>query len=104
MDILTLELPKDLLALLQKRAVEKGEEPQRVVLEILQKELAPEAKRKRERVRQKLREAGRIRPLGDELRKMIIPDVKHEDVEGAFARAGGKPLSQIVIEQRGPKL
>jgi len=26
-----------------------------------------------------------------------------EDVEAALARVGGKPLSEIVLEQRGPK-
>jgi hypothetical protein len=26
-----------------------------------------------------------------------------EEVQAAFARVGGKPLSEIVIEQRGPK-
>jgi hypothetical protein len=26
-----------------------------------------------------------------------------EDVEASLARVGGKPLSEIVLEQRGPK-
>jgi len=104
MDILTLEMPKDLLALLQKRASERGEEPQKAALRILEKELAPEAKSERELVIQTLQEAGLIRPLSEELRQMIDPSVTHEEVEAAFARAGGKPLSEIVIEQRGPKL
>jgi hypothetical protein len=100
MDILTLEMPKDLLAILKKRAVERGEEPQKVVLSILQKELAPEAKSERERVVEVLQAAGLIRPLSEELRQMIDPSVTHEEVEAAFARAGGKPLSEIIIEQR----
>jgi len=100
MDILTLEMPKDLLAILKKRAVERGEEPQKVALSILQKELAPEAKSERERVIEVLQAAGLIRPLSEELRQIADPTITHEEVEAAFAEAGGKPLSEIIIEQR----
>ena len=100
MDILTLEMPKDLLTLLQKRAVELREEPQKVVLGILQKELAPEAKSEREQVIEVLRASGMVRPLSRELQEMADPTITHEEVEAAFVRAGGKPLSEIIIEQR----
>jgi hypothetical protein len=100
MDILTLEMPKDLLAILKKRAVERGEEPQKVALSILQKELASEAKSERERVIKVLQAAGLTRPLSEELQQMIDRSVTHEEVEAAFATAGGKPLSEIIIEQR----
>ena len=42
MTTLTLELPRDLLSLLQERASERGQELQEVALRILQKELTPE--------------------------------------------------------------
>jgi len=100
MATLTLELPKDLLKLLQKRAVERGEELQETALRILERELAAEAKSERERVIEVLQAAGLIRPLSEELRQMIDSTVTHEEVEAAFAKAGGKPLSQIIIEQR----
>lgn len=100
MTTLTLELPKDLLRFLQKRAVERGEELQEAALQILERELAAEAKSERERVTEVLQTAGLIRPLSEELRQMIDPTVTHEEVEAAFARAGGKPLSEIIIEQR----
>ena len=100
MSTLTLELPKDLLKLLQERASERGEELQEVALRILERELAAEAKSERERVTEVLQAAGLIRPLSEELRQMIDPTVTHEEVEAAFAKAGGKPLSQIIIEQR----
>jgi hypothetical protein len=109
METLTVELPTEVYQSLQKQAAEKGLKVETVAIEAIETWLLlpsePERRRiKRERIRQKLQDAGLIRPLSDQLRKMIIPDVKHKDVEAAFARAEGKPLSQIVIEQRGPKL
>ncbi|GEM_PF-1015457 len=53
-----------------------------------------------ERVYQKLREEGLIVPLSEELKKYIIPGLDREKVFEEMSRAGGKPLSQIVIEQR----
>jgi SOS-response transcriptional repressor LexA len=72
MDILTLEMPKDLLALLRKRASERGQEPQEEALRILKKELTPEAKSERERVIQALEDSGLIRPLSSDLRKKYV--------------------------------
>jgi|Deesub1362B_J571_1020462.scaffolds.fasta_scaffold02721_4 hypothetical protein len=109
METLTIELSTEVHKLLLRRAAEAGLEIEAMAAEAIRRWLLlpNEAQRmriKRERVRQKLRDAGLIRPISEELRKMIIPNVRHEDVEAAFARAGGKPLSQIIIEQRGPKL
>ena len=98
--MLTLKLPKDLLRLLQKRASEGGQELQETVLRILQKELTPEARSERERVAEVLQASGLVRPLSEELRQMIDPSITHEEVEAALAKAGGKPLSEIIIEQR----
>jgi len=101
MTTLTLELPKDLLSLLQERASERGgQELQEAALRILQRELAPEAKSEHEHVVDVLQAAGLIRPLSEGLRQIADPTVTHEEVEAAFARAGGKPLSEIIIEQR----
>jgi hypothetical protein len=104
MTTLTLELPQDLLRLLQKRASEGGQEPQEAALRILQKELAPEAKSERELVIQALQEAGLIRPLSEELRQMIDPDVDYEAVRRELAEQSfDPPLSQIILENRGEK-
>jgi len=99
---LTLELPLELQQLLQRRAARTRKEPRQVAIEILQKELAAEEKPRseRERVVEVLQRAGLLRPLSDELRKIADPAVTHEEVRAALGRAGGKPLSEIVIEQR----
>ncbi len=104
MATLTLELPKDLLKLLQKRASERGEGLQEVALEILRRELVPEVKSERERVIEVLQAAGLIRPLSEELQQMIDPDIDYEAVRRELAeRSFDPPLSQIIIENRGEK-
>jgi hypothetical protein len=57
----------------------------------------------REKVRRALRAAGLLTELSDGLRARIDSTVRLEDVESSLARAGGKTLSEIVLEQRGPK-
>jgi len=57
----------------------------------------------RARVRQALSMAGLLTELGPELRVRADPTISLEEVQAALSRAGGKPLSEIIIEQRGPK-
>jgi len=99
---LTLELPLELQQLLQRRAALTRKEPRQVAMEILEKELAAEEKLRseQERVVEVLQRAGLLRPLSDELRKIADPAVTHEEVRAALGSAGGKPLSEIIIEQR----
>ena len=107
MDILTLEMPKDLLAILKKRAVERGEEPQKVALSILQKELAPEAKSEREQVIEVLQAAGLIRPLSEELREKYVrclDPIERERIRQELAKKTfTPPLSEIIIQGRGER-
>ena len=104
MTTLTLELPKDLLSLLQERASKGGQEPQEAALRILQKELAPEAKSEREQVIEALRASGLVRPLSEDLRQMIDPDIDYEAVRRELAERSFDPsLSQIILENRGEK-
>ncbi len=115
MDALIVQVPQDIHAKLDARAHTEGKDAQAIALEILRRDLgAPEEKTetpapplpynseeaKRARVERKLREQGLTVSLSDELKKMIKPGVNHEEVVEAMTRAGGKPLSQIVIEQR----
>jgi hypothetical protein len=104
MTTLTLELPKDLLSLLQERAAERGQKLQEAALRILQKELAPEIKSEREQVLEALQASGLVRPLSEELRQMIDPDIDYEAVRRELAeRSFDPPLSQIILENRGEK-
>ena len=126
MEALVVQVPERVRERLNQRALSEGKTPQVVALEILERDLSAPAVEKpaaptrpapvaqtetpspayeseevrRERLYRRLREEGVIVPLSDELKKMIIPGLDHEKVFEEASRVGGKPLSQIVIEQR----
>jgi len=54
-------------------------------------------------VREALQSTGRLRELSPQLKQKIVPGATLEQVREALGRAAGMPLSEIVIEQRGPK-
>ena len=103
---LTVQLAPDEYQRLREEAVRQGKSPQTVAAEWLVEKLnLPSAASAgdRELVRQTLRAAGLLAELGPHLRERADPTVPLDDVNEALRRAGGKPLSQVVLEQRGPK-
>ena len=106
MTMVTLELPPETYHRLHEEADRQGKSPQLVAQEWLIERLSPlppAPDSTRERVRQAFRAAGLLVDLSPDLRVRADPTVHLEDVEASLARAGGKPLSEIVLEQRGPK-
>lgn len=105
MATLALELPTEIYHRLHDEAQRLGKPPQRVVQEWLIARLAPPvpASNDREKARRALHAAGLLADLSPDLRQRAHPTVRLEEVEASLARAGGKPLSEIVLEQRGPK-
>ncbi len=107
MTTLTLELPKDLLSLLQERASERGQKLQEAALRILQKELAPEVKSERARIVQALEDSGLIRPLSQELREKYVrclDPIERERIRQELAKKTfTPPLSEIIIQSRGDR-
>jgi DNA repair photolyase len=101
----TIQIPDDVMQKLQQRANREGIEPYSLATDILRNALEPGSTPTSERaaVLQALREAGLLVELSPELRKKIIPGVTHKEVREALARAGGQPLSEMAIQQRGPK-
>lgn len=104
---LTLELSSEAYRQLREEAARLGKSPQVVAEEWLVERLstpptAPASER--ERARQALHAAGLLTELGPNSRSLADPTVRLEDVGAALARAGGKALSEIVLEQRGPKV
>jgi hypothetical protein len=57
----------------------------------------------REQVRLALRATGLLVDLSPDLRLLANPTIQPEVVEASLARAGGKALSEVVLEQRGPQ-
>ena len=106
MTTLMIELPPDLYHKLEKAAAQEAKKPAEWTRSLLEERLAamPAEEGERARARHALREAGLFVELSPGLKRLIRPEVRHEDVEAALARAGGKPLSEIILEQRGPKM
>jgi len=104
---LTLELPPEVYRRLHEEADRLGKPPQVVVQEWLIERLSVpipvSGSGEREQARQALRAAGLLVAQPPRLRQRVAQKVRLEDVEAALARVGGKPLSDIVLEQRGPK-
>jgi predicted transcriptional regulator len=106
MQELTLELAPEIYRRLREEAEHLGETPQVVARQWLTERLithAPTAGSDREKARQALADAGLLAELGPNLRRMANSSVRLESVVAALSRADGKPLSEIVLEQRGAK-
>ena len=107
MTTLTLELPRDLLRFLQKRAVEREEELQEAALRILVRELDPEARSEQERTVQALEDSGLIRPLSPELREKYVrclDPIERQRIRQELAKKTfTPPLSEIIIQDRGDR-
>ena len=123
MTVLTLKLSPEAYRRLQEAAARLGKSPQAVAQEWLAEraeqlttvheglarssaiymvDVPPvEPEDDRERAYQALRAAGLLTDLDPNLRRLADPMVHLESVRAALARAGGKTLSEIVLEQRG---
>jgi hypothetical protein len=104
---LTLELSPDLYRRLHWEASHAGKPASVMAQEWLAERLAAApspAFDERERVTQVLRAAGMLAELGPELSARADPTISLEEVRASLDRAGGKPLSEIILEQRGPKV
>lgn len=101
-----IELPPDLYGKLEKAAAQEAKKPDEWTRALLEERLAamPAAEGERARACHALREAGLLVELSPGLQRLIRPEVCHEDVEAALARAGAQPLSEIILEQRGAKI
>jgi hypothetical protein len=102
---LTLDLPPDLYERLLAESERLGKPPAKVAQEWLAERLPqPRATSERERVRSALRDAGLlVEATPEELARANAVTVTLEEVSSVLERAGGRPLSEIVLEQRGRK-
>lgn len=104
---LTLELSADLYERLRRRADRLGKTPQQVAEGLLARELvgaSARATQERDRVTEVLRAAGLLTSLAPEERqKAESTTATLNEVQTALDRAGGRPLSEVIIEMRGPK-
>lgn len=105
MTTLTLELSPKVYRRLREQADRLGKTPQLIAEELLAERLTPQplaSGNSREKVRDILRAAGLLSELSPALRARADATVRLADVEASLRRRDGAPLSEIVLEQRGP--
>jgi hypothetical protein len=104
---LIVDLPPDIYQKLQEQARQSGKPAELVAREWLAERLAaaPAPMSERERAREALRAAGLLVEFTEEEKERAKAAVTMtlEEVRAALDRAGGKPLSEIILEMRGPK-
>ncbi len=103
---LTLELPPDAYRRLNEAASRLGKQPKTVAEEWLVERLTQSnatPDNDRERARKALHDAGLLTQIGPNLRELADPTIPLEEVNAFLDPAGGKTLSEIILEQRGPK-
>jgi hypothetical protein len=101
-----MELPPEVYRRLLREASRLGKSPQDLVQDWLVERLMagrPGPDGERRRARQALQAAGLLAELSPHLQELADPTVRLEDVRAALERSGEKSLSEIVLEQRGPK-
>jgi predicted transcriptional regulator len=104
MATLTIDLSTDLYDRLRAEAERSGQPPEDIAREWLAERLSAPATSDRENVREALRAAGLLAELGPEMKKRAARSTATlAEVSALLDRAGGRPLSEIVLEQRGPK-
>lgn len=107
MTTLTVELSPHLFGRLTEEAERRGKPAQAVAEEWLTErlnQLEPADVNERERVSEALRSAGLLSEPGPEMRHLAAgATMTLEEVRAALDRVGGKPLSELILEMRGPK-
>lgn len=112
MTTLTIDLPNDVYERLRAKASQQGKQVEEVAQALLVEHalqsrpdlLQPAPPGERERAIAVLREAGLLAQLGSaEKARAARSKLTLEEARAILDRAGGKPLSEVVIEMRGPK-
>ena len=103
MSQLTIDVRSDTLKKLQQEASRVGKPVEVFVSELLDAQAPDKKQIEREQARAALRAAGLLTELGPELKlRAAQSHTSLEQVSAALSRSG-EPLSEIVIEQRGPR-
>lgn len=105
MTALLLELAPDLYARLRAEAARQGKPPEGIAQEWLAERLPPAPPTdERGRVRAALRAAGLLaEPSPAMVRLADQATMTLEEARAALDRGGGPPLSELILDMRGPK-
>ena len=102
METLIVSLSSITYARLRRRAAALGKPPEVLSRDILEAALRPPPLKAKD-TPEILEAAGMRTSLGPGLRAMIVRDVPLGEVRASLAAKEGPTLSDIVLEQRGPK-
>lgn len=105
MTTLTITLAPDLYERLRKEA-EKADQPVEALIEdwLVQRSPAPTPLDERTRAREVLRAAGLLAEPSQEMREIAARStLSLEEARIILDRVGGKPLSEVILDMRGPK-
>ncbi len=105
MTLLTLELEPELYENLREEAARLGKTMETTATTILYQRLAsPAPATEKAKAIEALRKAGLLTELSpDEIKRTQQVTMRMEEIRAALGKAGGKPLSELIIEMRGPK-
>ena len=103
MSAIRIDIPKETYQRLAEQARRAGKAPEAFTRELVETALEAWEGAQPRTTREALQAAGRIRPLSEPLQRRIIPGVTLDEVRAAMAEAAGPSLSEIVLQQRGPK-
>ena len=104
MSTITIDLPQETYERLEERARKTGQTPEVLSRHLLETFLSPQTTPSPHTVRDALYGTGRARPLSEALRSKIIPGVTLNTARKILANTAGPSLSEMIEEQRGPRL
>jgi predicted transcriptional regulator len=105
MTTLTIDVPTDIYERLRNIAEQRQTTVEAIAQGWLaEKSAAATVSNERERLRAVLRAAGKLAELSpEEKRRAAQSTLSLEEARAILDRAGGKPLSEIILDMRGPK-
>ena len=104
MTTLTLDLPPVIYEQLRTAAAQSQTTVEAVAQSWITEKAATSSPDKREHVRAVLRSAGRLAELSPREKEIAAQStLTLEEARAILDRAGGKPLSELILEMRGPK-
>jgi plasmid stability protein len=104
MDTIVIDIPPETHKRLEVQARREGKTVKALTRELIETGLQTCEEAWPKTVQEVLQVAGRIHPLSETLRRKIIPGVTLDEVRTALTQAAGPALSELILEQRGPKL
>lgn len=103
MNMLEIDLPTETRRRLEAQALREGKTVHELTRELIESALQTCEGSGPKTAREVLQSAGCVSTLSETLRRKIIPGVTLDEVRAALTAAGGPSLSEIIMEQRGPK-